>query len=248
VKTVLLSLALVPLLLTSICAQNSEGILRQRLTEPLPTTGTEIRSVTSDPVAPAKKSQLTSIVYSLLLPGMGELYAGDFGNGRYFLGTEAALWLGYASYRQYGSWVQADSRAYASVHSGASVGGKDDQFFVNVSNFQDIYQYNDKKLQDRNPAAVYDPALGYYWSWDTDADRQHFRALRVSGAKIIDNSRFVIAAVVVNHIISAINAARLVRHYNKSLEQATGGWWIEPDLVGANGKVDGLALTLTRRF
>ena len=149
---------------------------------------------------------------------MGELYAGDFGTGRYSLGAEAALWLTYISFQQYGSWIQADSRAYAVSHAGVAMGGKDDQFFVNVSNFQDVYTYNEKKLQDRNLAEVYDPAQGYYWKWDNDVDRQRFRSLRISSAKVFDNSRFVIGAVVVNHIISAISAARLARQVGRTVQ------------------------------
>jgi len=105
-----------------------------------------------------------------------------------------------------------------------------------------------KKLQDRNLAEVYDPAQGYYWKWESDADRQRFRSLRISSAKVFDNSRFVIAAVVVNHIISAINAARLVRHYNRAVEESMGSWQLEPNTINGLGRIDGLRLTYTQRF
>lgn len=195
-----------------------------------------------------KKSQATAVLYSLILPGMGEWYAEDFGNGRYSLIAEATLWLTYASFQQYGSWFQSDARQFASVHAGASIGGKNDQFFVNMGNFDNIYDYNDQKLRERDLADVYNPAAGYSWSWDSDADRARFRAMRVSGDKIFNNSRFVIGAVLLNHIISAVNAARLVRHYNKNANGELGSWQIEPTLIGGTGQIDGMRLTYTQRF
>ena len=197
---------------------------------------------------PKKKSQATAVLFSLLLPGMGEWYAEDFGSGRYSLIAEATLWLTYASFQQYGAWYQSDARQFAVAHAGASLNGKNDQFFVNLGNFDNVSEYNDQKLRERDLTDVYDPAAGYFWSWDTDADRARFRSLRVSGDEIFNNSRFVIGAVILNHIISAVNAARLVRHYNKNADEGLGSWQIEPNLVGGLGQIDGMQLTYTKHF
>ena len=195
-----------------------------------------------------KKSQTTAVLFSLILPGMGEWYAGDFGTGRYSLIAEATLWLTYASFQQYGAWFQSDARQFAAVHSGASLGGKNDQFFVNIGNFDNVYDYNDQKLRERDLTDVYDPAAGYFWSWDTDGDRARFRAMRVSGDEIFNNSKFVIGAVILNHIISAVDAARLVRNYNKNAGAGLGSWQLEPNLIGGTGQIDGMRLTYTQRF
>ncbi len=179
---------------------------------------------------------------------MGELYADDFGTGRFSLVAEVSLWLSYISFQQYGSWLQSDARSFASNHSGASPGGKNDQFFVNVGNFDNVYDYNDKKLRDRNIEAVYDPSLGYYWNWDTDANRQRFRLLRISSDKVYNNSRFVIGAVIVNHIISALNAARLVRHYNRNIDENMGSLQVEPIFHLGLGRADGMRVRYVQRF
>jgi hypothetical protein len=228
--------------------QNSMNVLRH-----------EIVSQRSDAVAPAfrspenilaptRKNQAVAVVYSLLLPGMGELYADRFDNGRYSLVAEAALWLTYSSFQQYGNWLQGDARSFASAHAGAVPSGKDDQFYVNLGNFSNVYDYNDKKLRDRNISEVYDPSQGYFWNWDSDASRQRFRALRISSDKVINNSRFVIGAIVVNHILSALNAARLVRQFNKNADEAFGTWQVEPNVIGGLGQVDGLRLTYDYKF
>lgn len=202
----------------------------------------------SDNGATIKKKQSVAVLYSLILPGMGEWYAQDLGSGKYSLVAEATLWLTYVSFQQYGTWYQSDARQFASAHAGAVLAGKGDQFFVNIGNFDNVYDYNDQKLRERDLADVYDPAAGYFWSWDTDADRARFRAMRVSSDKIFNNSRFVIGAVLLNHIISAVNAARLVRNYNKNADMGLGSLQLEPNMIGGLGQIDGMRLTYTQRF
>lgn len=195
-----------------------------------------------------KKSQALAVVYSLILPGMGELYTDRFDNGKYSLGGEAALWLTYASFQQYGAWLQGDARSFASVHAGALPTGKDDQFYVNMGNFTNVYDYNEKKLLDRNVSEVYDPSKGYFWSWDSDASRARFRSLRISSDKVFNNSRFVIGAIVLNHVLSALNAARLVRQYNKNADEAFGLWQVQPNVIAGVGLVDGVRVSCDYRF
>ncbi|MCK9410000.1 MAG: hypothetical protein WCX28_03045 [Bacteriovoracaceae bacterium] len=202
----------------------------------------------TDPLFVEKKSPTKAVFYSLLLPGMGELYADGFDEGRYSLIAEGGLWLTYISFRQYGSWLQDDARNYASSHAGAAITGKNDQYFVNLGNFNDTYEYNDKQLQDRELIKVYDVNSGYYWRWDTDNNRREYRALRVSSERVLNNSKFVIATIVVNRIISAINAARLVRLYNQRNTDPLGSWWLESSLINDGLKPDGLKVSIIHRF
>lgn len=196
----------------------------------------------------SKKSPVMAVVYSLLLPGMGELYADGFSQGRYSLIAEGGLWMTYFSFRQYGAWIQNDSRNFAASHAGAQVNGKDDQYFVNIGNFGDTYEYNEKKLRDRELAKVYDVNAGYAWKWDSDASRKEFRTMRVSSERVLNNSRFVIASIVVNRVISAINAARLTRMFNQRVNDELGSWWIESSLINEGLKPDGMKLSIVHRF
>ena len=200
------------------------------------------------PLQSEKKSSATAVLYSLLLPGMGELYADGFDDGKYSLIAEGGLWVTYFSMREYGDWIQKDARNFAAIHAGAQINGKNDQFFVNLGNFVDTYEYNDKKLRDRELDRVYDENAGYYWKWDSDESRKEFRTMRVSSERVLNNSQFVIAAVVVNRIVSAINAARLTRLYNKRSEDAVGSWWLESSLIESGQRLDGIRLSIVHRF
>lgn len=213
------------------------------------TSGSYINSLQTQELNPVvKKSSATAVLYSLLLPGMGELYADGFDEGRYSLIAEGGLWLTYLSFRQYGTWIQNDARNYASVHAGAATAGKDDQYFVNVGNFNDTYEYNEKQLRDRELVKVYNVNTGYYWKWDSDANRREYRAMRVSSERVLNNSQFVIATIVVNRIISAINAARLVREYNSRSTEEIGSWQLESSLLHSGLKPDGLWINIVHRF
>jgi hypothetical protein len=194
---------------------------------------------------PDQKSVFRSVVYSLVLPGMGELYAGGFDNGKYFLMAESGLWLTFASFELYGNWLQNDARRFAAAHASASIDGKDDQFFVNVSNFSSVYDYNEKKLRDRNIADIYDPNGSYFWQWDNDQSRLRFRDLRVKSDNVFNNVRFVVGAIIVNHIASAINAARVAISKNKELAD---GWQVQPGLLGSYFHPEGVVLTLRKTF
>src|ERR1039457_6180733 len=49
----------------------------------------------------SRKSVFLAITYSILLPGMGELYAGNYASGKYFTIAEAVFWGTYIGMNQY---------------------------------------------------------------------------------------------------------------------------------------------------
>jgi hypothetical protein len=192
-----------------------------------------------------EKSVFRSVLYSLILPGMGELYAGGFESGKYFLIAESGLWLTFTSFEFYGHWVQDDARSFAASHASASIEGKDDQFFVNIGNFDNVYQYNEKKLRDRDLGSVYDPNGSFYWQWDTDASRAQFKDLRIKSDNIFNNMRFVVGGIILNHIVSAINAARIAVKKNKELADS---WQVQTGILGSYFHPNGVVLTVRKSF
>jgi len=200
----------------------------------------------SQGTSPARKSVGLAVVYSLLLPGMGELYAENFASGKFFLIAEGALWLGYAGMEIQANGMREDARVYAVAHAGIDAAGKDDQFFVDIGNFLTTDDYNDKKLRDREPDKVYDPLAGYSWRWGTDAARMTFREERIASETMYNNQKFVGAAILINHLISAINAARASIAYNNAQDQALGDLQLSARVLGGMDQAHGVLLTLTK--
>ncbi|MFA6468375.1 MAG: hypothetical protein WCW35_05705 [Bacteroidota bacterium] len=227
----------------SLFAQEKYFHLRSELTRSI-----ESPVTIQDIVPETKKSGTKAVLYSLLLPGMGELYADRFDQGRYSLIAEGGLWLTYFSFQQYGDWIRNDARKFAASHAGASTSGKNDQYFVDLGNFNDTYEYNEKQLRDRELENVYDPKAGYFWKWDSEFNRREYRAMRVSSERVLNNSKFIIASIVVNRIISAINAARLVREYNSRVNDELGSWRLESSLIDNGLRPDGMKLSIIHSF
>ena len=212
-----------------------------------PAGDTGVAAAARDVEREGHKAPGLAAVYSLLVPGMGELYAGDFSSGKYFLISEGALWLTYAAFEVYGDAVRSDARLYAATYAAVNPAGKSDQFYVDVGNFINTAAYNDKKLRDRTPSLVYDPGAGYGWQWGSDAERSTFRSLRVHSENMFNNKKFVGAAILVNHVASAINAARAAIAHNGALKDLLGDLTVSASAGGAAAPGD-FAITLTRGF
>ncbi len=195
--------------------------------------------------APARKSVGLAAIYSLLLPGMGELYAGGFSSGRYFLAAEGAFWITYAAFEIRGNELRDDARSFAVVHAGVQPAGKDDQFFVDVGNFANTAEFNDKVLRDRNIDRVYNPAAGYGWQWDSEASRMAFKDQRIVSENAYNNRKFVVAAILINHVASAINAARIAVAHNNALVQLLDGVDLHAEVIGGSPVY---SLSLRRTF
>jgi hypothetical protein len=195
---------------------------------------------------PSEKSVLVAVVASLILPGMGEWYAGSFESGKYHLIAEGGLWLAYTGFRTHANWIQQDAQTFAGQHAGANFDNKDDQYAVNIGNFLSTEEYNQAKLRDRQDDLVYvaDP---YQWQWDTDASRAQFKNLRIRSGEIRNNSKFIIGAIVINHLLSAFSAGKKAAAYNRSLSMGEN---IELQTYAINHGAypDGVGLSITAKF
>jgi TM2 domain-containing membrane protein YozV len=194
--------------------------------------------------APQKKSVGLAIVYSLILPGMGELYAGNFSAGKYHLLAEGGIWLAYASLRLHGTWEKNDAHSFAVEHAGISYDGKASQYDVDIGNFMTLEDFNNAKLRNREYDLMYSGS-GYTWSWDTDADRQKFRSMRIDADRAFNNSKFIVAVAVVNRLVSAFRVGRFVAAQNKLLSD---NWNFQLMPYADTRQNSGLSLQIEKTF
>ncbi len=192
------------------------------------------------------RSALIAVALSLVLPGSGEMYAGNVRTGYYLMAVDGALWLTYAGFVLHGDWIMEDARNFASMRAGADFSGKDDRFDVNIGNFISPAAYNETRLRNREYAETYS-APGYEWLWLQEGDRLHYRSLRIKSNQIHQASEFVIGALVVNRIISAFLAWRSVESHNAA-DQLRSGLHLETTVQHMGGTVHGLGLKLTASF
>lgn len=160
-----------------------------------------------------KKSPALAIVYSLLLPGMGDLYADNYSSGQYFTIADVAMWGFLVGFNIYGNDKQANYKAYASSQAGVDVSGKDDAYFANIGAYLNIDDYNKEQELNRNFDDVYDESTDS-WYWESTEKRKEYRTLWSSSENAFNNVRFAAGALVLNRIVSAIFAVRSVSRYN----------------------------------
>lgn len=165
-----------------------------------------------------KKNPGLAILFSILLPGMGELYAGGFDSGKYFTIADGVLWGTLAGFNIYGNWQENNYRAFAETNAGVSLAGKESDFFATIGSYLSVEEFNKAKELNREFAKVYDPQK-FYWDWKTNDNRKEYREMWSSSENAFNNLRFAAGALILNRLISAINAVRLVSAYNKNLEE-----------------------------
>ena len=95
--------------------------------------------------------------------------------------------------------------------------GQVKQYFVDIGNFQDIYEYNESKGVDRAFDLQYAETSEFTWQWDTDANRVRFKSMRVASDRAHNRATFYLTGIFLNHLSSAINVALAVRRWNTGL-------------------------------
>lgn len=165
-----------------------------------------------------KKNPALAILYSMLIPGMGELYANSYESGKYFTIADGALWGVFTGFTIYGNQQENNYKSFAQAKGGVNVDGKDADYFASIGAYENIDDYNTNMELDRNFDKTYNTST-HYWKWPSDEDRKEYRSMWNSSESAFTNVRFVIGALILNRVISAINAVRLVSAYNKNLTQ-----------------------------
>ncbi len=171
---------------------------------------------------PKKKSIGLGIIYSLLLPGMGELYAESYQSGKYFTIADGMLWSVLAGFDIYGINQRNNYRAFAQSFGNVSSGSKEDKFYADIGFYDSVDDFNKEKELNRDFNNTYDPKT-HYWRWESDSQRKEFRNMWSSSENAFNNIRFAVGALILNRIVSAINAVRLIAAYNKNI--STGLSW-----------------------
>ncbi|MGQ9804781.1 MAG: hypothetical protein ACUVRP_01725 [Chlorobiales bacterium] len=193
---------------------SSVSIFSQSRSEPRPKV---LEAPLNQPLVQATaqpKSAVVGAALSFLLPGMGEVYAGNFESGRYFFGAELAMILGIGTQYVRGTSFESDYKVLARTNAGVS-GDKEEQFWRDISSFNSIDEFNAERLRNRDFGGRYNPQT-HFWQWNSDADRQQFRDLRIQSDKAYQSIYYLLAAMGINRVLSMINAVRGINTFNES--------------------------------
>ena len=155
---------------------------------------------------------------------------GDAGKAKYFFGVEAAGWLGFAAFQIYGGWKRDDMENFATVNAGANLTGKTDEFLDMVGFYASIDEYNSFGRAFDPERAYYFNDDTYHWLWQSDSDREAYRSLKNGMRESYRRANFMIGLVVLNRIISIIDAVRDARRSHRVIDGFSSEEWTRYDL------------------
>jgi len=156
---------------------------------------------------------------SLVLPGSGEYYMGNKVQSVIFLTSEVLLWTGLTANSMYAEHLLEESYTYAAQHANVSRSGKDKQYWIDIGKFDSIYDFNEERRRDRLFDAVYLNEEEKYWFWDGRDKRFKYDGMRLDANEISGQDVYFYASIVLNHLVSAVNALRLARGHNRELAE-----------------------------
>jgi hypothetical protein len=214
------------------------------------------------PISPTK-----AVLYSLLLPGLGDYKLGNKGRATAFFAAEGLIWISYAVFEVQGGQREDEYHDLAARFAGVSGTGHSDDFYARLREYENSDGYEaDVKLDGRNELAAPDcdtcplnldrigaEALDRYfvehrvedyepWQWSSHERRLQYSEVRSSSKTSYRRADYMFAAAAANRVVSAIVAYSAARHANKVSEV---GYHL--DFAPAARGVD-VSLTFTRSF
>ncbi|MFH0734666.1 MAG: hypothetical protein V1773_06405 [bacterium] len=193
-----------------------------------------------------KKSTILAVAYSLLLPGMGELYAGDYGIGKYLTAADGVFWGALIGFNAYGKWQEDNYKSFAASTGGVDNNNKDEDFYARVGVYMGVEQYNREQDLNRDYSKRYNTQT-HYWGWETNEQRKEYRNLWTSSEQAYNNVRFAVGALILNRVVSIINAVRLVNKHNRNLNTELG-WNVNFDINQNPALPSTMNLNFSTRF
>ena len=167
-------------------------------------------SATASETLAGRKTPFNAFLRSMVIPGWGQRYAGKGTTvGTVTFVTDITLWGTVIGLGALGRWKKDAYQTYASTHAGVNNHGKDHQYYVDIGNFQDINQFNEQQRRDRQFDQLY-LSSDDWWEWDSLSNRLHFKSLRIHSDRAFNSRYYIVGAIFLNHLFSAIHASRQV--------------------------------------
>ena len=151
-------------------------------------------------------SDLHPSIKSLIIPGWGESVAGYQNNSKFFILSESILLFSIFSIHKYAEVEKSKFITFAYEYSNAS-NINNHRYWVDIGNYGSNIDFDKEHLRMR------DGKEGEWnsnpWMWDKDSNRREFEKMRIRNDKLHLINRFLIGGVVLNHIVSSIDALYL---------------------------------------
>lgn len=192
-----------------------------------------------------RKSKGRAFLQSLILPGWGQHYAASKIMFKFFAATEVLLLGTFVGFNVWSNWLEDDFRTFAVTHAEVNLKGKPDRYFVDIGNFDDIFAFNQAQLRDRDVAGLYKETDVSFWRWDSESNRREFESMRIRSDRAANRADLSLAAIFLNHLLSAIHSTLAVHKFNKHSAGEQLGMKLNFDL---DSRYQALTVNLAKHF
>ena len=168
---------------------------------------------------PGYKSEGWAMMFSATVPGTGQLYVGE-NSGFLYLAIEAIGWASMIALRNKADQQKQDSQTYAgSPYDSTSA--------WNFSRYSHATGQDTGSLQNLyagDPDAFYhqigsNDLYAQGWSNTPGANRSEYQSLEDEYQSSVRRSRYAAGALILNHVVSALDALHAARMHNLPLTQ-----------------------------
>jgi hypothetical protein len=195
--------------------------------------GGGVDAVTDDqvPISPTK-----AVLYSLLLPGLGDYQLGNKGRASMFFAAEGLIWISYAVFEVQGGTREDEYQDLAAGFAGVSNSGHSDEFYATLRDYDNSDEYEadvkfDGRIElsedGRYPDRIGADALDRYftdnriddyepWQWASMDRRLQYSEMRSASKTSYRRADYMFAAAAANRVVSAIVAFSAARGAQKS--------------------------------
>lgn len=194
----------------------SRPLMADQIVKPAPSTsGVQSSAMETRRIVPFR-----AFIQSMVIPGWGQRYVGKGTTiGTINFVTEVALWSTVAGFHAYGHWKEDEYKTLAATHAGVDNRGKDHQYYVDIGNYQNLDLYNEQQRRDRDFDELY-LSSSDWWEWDSNDNRLQFKSIRIQSDNALNSRYYVLGAVFLNHLFSAIHASRQAVKLERSRSNA----------------------------
>ena len=194
------------------------------------------------------KSPSRALLYSLLLPGLGEIYVGDSRTrAAMFISTEVGIWATFFTFRQMGNWNEDDYIEFATANAGVNPENKNDLFWDMVGFYENRDEYNKVSRVYTRENPFFPETPDWDWQWQNIADRARYRDIKNDSKSYFRNADWMLAVAGLNRAVSAFFSWRAAKDHNRRLIDEFGNIRFEatPDIY--SGSIE-FRINYTRAF
>jgi len=153
---------------------------------------------------------------SAVLPGWGHHYVQpeSWRRGKYHMIAEGILLATYFGFDIRSSYMDDRLTTIANASADADLNAHGRSYELAVGNYNNLAEYNEAQLQQRNWNQLFPDSPEYVWNWKSEAKRDSYQDIRDSRDRLERQLPGLLSLMVVNRIISGISAYNWANELN----------------------------------